>query len=351
MAQAPIIDDPAEIAAQAIAAARAGASVLIIRNTVGAAQAAFAAIMAADGGDLLLRLNGRPAPHHSRFAAEDRERLDTAVETALDAESDRRGRIVVGTQTLEQSLDIDADILITDLCPADVLLQRLGRLHRHDREDRPSAFAAPRCTVLTPAQGLAVGLKGGLARYGLGGRDGGVYPNLVILEATRRLIADHPEWHIPAMNRLLVERATHSDVLRALADDLGPEWTAHEGRAFGAEAAKGAAAQSALLGREDGFLEDDAPRKSLTRLDDEAAIRTRLGEDGPRIMLTEAATGPFGSPVRTFSIPFHMVKCDPPSPDAIATARAEPMADGLRLILGSHEFIYDNEGIRRVADA
>jgi CRISPR-associated endonuclease/helicase Cas3 len=64
--------------------------------------------------------------HHSRFGPEDRRLLDTTVQQQIG-----RHRptvlIVVGTQTLEQSLDLDADLLLTDLCPIDVLLQRIGR--------------------------------------------------------------------------------------------------------------------------------------------------------------------------------------------------------------------------------
>ena len=50
----------------------------------------------------------------------------------------------------------------------------------------------------------------GRGAHGLGG-DKGPYDDLIAVEATRRLIVEHPVWHIPAMNRLLVERATHPE--------------------------------------------------------------------------------------------------------------------------------------------
>ena len=87
---------------------------------------------------------------HSRFVATDRaeiekELIKNAGKTSKPEE--RAGLIVIGTQVLEQSLDIDFDILITQICPMDLLLQRIGRLHRHSRI-RPDALKHAICYLI-----------------------------------------------------------------------------------------------------------------------------------------------------------------------------------------------------------
>ena len=95
---------------------------------------------------------------HSGLLMADRSEREAELLRVLGKGStpeQRNGVIVVGTQILEQSLDIDFDFLITQLCPMDLLLQRLGRLHRHGRQ-RPEGLDKAVCAVLdrdTPDDG------------------------------------------------------------------------------------------------------------------------------------------------------------------------------------------------------
>ncbi len=88
---------------------------------------------------------------HSRFLTPDRvaKERELLMELGKPGPDNHRPqkRIVVGTQVLEQSLDIDFDVMITDLCPMDLLLQRIGRLHRHARH-RPEKLQKAICLIM-----------------------------------------------------------------------------------------------------------------------------------------------------------------------------------------------------------
>ncbi len=87
---------------------------------------------------------------HSQFVMADRVKREQMLLELVGKHStaEQRDRlIVVGTQVIEQSLDLDFDVLFTELCPMDLLLQRIGRLHRHPRV-RPERLRVPRCFVL-----------------------------------------------------------------------------------------------------------------------------------------------------------------------------------------------------------
>lgn len=112
-----------------------GACVLWIRNTVDEAQQTWRELQSANrqGGPEVGLL-------HARFPLFLREQLETRWLDALGKDHSKRpaeGCIVVSTQVAEQSVDIDADLLVTDLAPTDMLIQRLGRLWRHPPSQRP----------------------------------------------------------------------------------------------------------------------------------------------------------------------------------------------------------------------
>lgn len=75
---------------------------------------------------------------HARFPAERRQkREDHALETFGETGNRSGRKILIATQVAEQSLDLDFDLIATDLAPVDLVLQRAGRLWRHTRKSRP----------------------------------------------------------------------------------------------------------------------------------------------------------------------------------------------------------------------
>jgi CRISPR-associated endonuclease/helicase Cas3 len=119
-----------EVEERITAALGAGRCVAWIRNTVGDAREAYLHWRQRLGPD-------RATLFHSRFTVGDRAEIERDVLRRFGPEStvaDRRGRLLIATQVIEQSLDLDFDVLVTDLCPIDLVIQRAGRLHRHRRD-------------------------------------------------------------------------------------------------------------------------------------------------------------------------------------------------------------------------
>ncbi|MDE0391470.1 MAG: CRISPR-associated helicase Cas3' [Rhodospirillales bacterium] len=337
--------EPVVAAARAISAAKHGARVLVIRNTVSTAVATWRAVLEAEAESLLMQVEGYSALHHGRFAAEDRLLLDRAVEAALKPEQDRecKGCIVIGTQTLEQSLDIDADFLVTDLCPMDVLLQRIGRLHRHDIYRRPSDFDFARVAVLLPEDGLdplaKPAFKNGLGAWETPEGINGIYRDLAGLELTWRAIARNREWRIPQMNRALVEGATHPEHIDALIEEKGEVWKRYERKVGGAALAEGMIADLNSLDREERFEDATFP-------DSDERIVTRLGEEGVVLTFDPPSVGPFGVQIERIALPARWsrgIGKDEP-------VRVSADREGLVLSVGERRFRYSREGLHRVTD-
>ena len=334
METSAIADAPEALATSVTAAVAAGARVLIIRNTVRDCVQTFETLERILPPDSLMTVGGTRAPHHARFAKVDREALDNAVEACLGKTSDTRGIVVIATQTVEQSLDIDADVLFTDLCPVDVLLQRIGRLHRDPTRSRPLGFSRPRTVVLTPEEGLDPLIRPGPVRgpHGIGT----VYEDLAILEATLRLVKD--TWTIPEMNRLLVESATHPEQLAELTRELGPDWIGHREHIIGRTVAAGVIASLNTIDRSRPY-----PR---SRVSDEHDVRiqTRLGE-GDRLVTFAPAMGPFGTAVKELRLPYFLARnaptpADPPEVEVIEHD------GGFSFGWGGLDFTYDRFGLR-----
>lgn len=146
--QLACIDDDVDVLVDLIdRASTQGGCIGVICNTVRRAQGVADVLSSKYGDEVLLT--------HSRFTDFDRMKRENEIRRLLGANATRSNGIrpdrliVVGTQVLEQSLDIDFDMLISDIAPVDLVFQRLGRMHRHDRgrDGRPDGLQEARCYI------------------------------------------------------------------------------------------------------------------------------------------------------------------------------------------------------------
>ena len=230
-----------------IAAAQQGAKVAVICNLVADAQ-----LLAEQ---LTIETDVPVDLFHSRYRFIDRQQHEEAVKAWYGKDEHLRaqgGRILVATQVVEQSLDLDFDCMFTHLCPVDLLFQRLGRLHRHLRV-RSLGFSQPCCVVIVPEQAQ----KYGDSAY--------VYQNLRVLWRTEQLIAQNSEVHFPKAYRDWLERVYQSEPW----EDETPEMTAVYEKYLGeVEEVKHSIASTITKFKVNGLPDDS----------DQAALLTRDGE-------------------------------------------------------------------------
>jgi CRISPR-associated endonuclease/helicase Cas3 len=158
-----IPDDPSDLASRLQSVLISGGCAAVICNTVHRAQEVYQVLkpffsgFANDGGPELDLF-------HSQFLYQDREDREKRALSRFGKPDDKvimadgqeftvqrpTRAILVATQVIEQSLDLDFDLMVTDIAPVDLLLQRAGRLHRHQRQ-RPKGLEAAQLWVRQPA--------------------------------------------------------------------------------------------------------------------------------------------------------------------------------------------------------
>lgn len=195
-----VAEDIDSLVAKASELVEQGGCGALIVNTVDRAQSLYLKLKAelADAVPLLL--------FHARFPADQRSQQEQAVLARFGQSGERPAKaLLIATQVAEQSLDIDFDFMLTDLAPVDLILQRAGRLHRHQRE-RPEAHRLATLFVAGLAPEALPDLKSTAWEY--------VYEPY-ILGRTWALLSREQELHLPQDIDRLVQAVYDSEDLPA----------------------------------------------------------------------------------------------------------------------------------------
>ena len=149
---------PDDLATKLRESLKDGGCAAVIRNTVGLAQETYTNLKAAFDAEIKAK-KITVELFHARFPFGRRQEIETAVlekygKGPNDPANPKRPAkaILVATQVIEQSLDLDFDVMISDIAPVDLVLQRAGRLHRHERGKRPEPLQDPKLWLIEPGE-------------------------------------------------------------------------------------------------------------------------------------------------------------------------------------------------------
>lgn len=245
-----------------------GAACVWVRNAVDDAIAAVQALRSAGvEADIL----------HARYALGDRKRIEQVVRDRFGKDAtDRAGRVLVGTQVLESSLDLDFDVMVSDLAPMAGLVQRVGRLWRH-MDKRPAErrpVAEPVLHVLSPDPAKVAD-----NRWLSDTLDRGAYVySADLMWRTAHHLFDEGRIVAPSGIRSLIERSySEHPALPGVLEVLEME-------RFGVEASHGALARQNVVNLDEGY-------RAGGRANDDATYPTRLGPEQRILVLARETEG------------------------------------------------------------
>ena len=306
----------------------AGGCACWIRNTVDDALDAFRDWSAR-------RPAGTVSLFHARFTLGDRLRIENDVLHTFGPESnqsDRAGRLLIATQVVEQSLDLDFDGMVTDLVPIDLIIQRAGRLKRHarrntgDRTDGPDERPPAELVVFGPAPSpnAEANWYSQLFR-----RAAHVYEDHGQLWLTSRWLDQHGGFSIPEDARAMVE-SVYGPQGGAL---MPPSLICQSLRVDGQERAMAAQARLNSLDLDTGYQAEALPWQ------DDAYAPTRLGEptsqvriarwDGERLVPWAGAEARHGWELSRITVRRTRIGSESPTtPSAALAAARATMPDG-----------------------
>lgn len=308
------LGDEAKIAGTAMEWIQVGGCLCVLVNTVREAQYVYRELQEKVDSDTDLML------FHARFTAGRRKQIEEECIRKFGKKTEARPKkaILVATQVVEQSLDVDFDAMITEIAPVDLILQRIGRVHRHQETPRPEHLRVPRVQVLVPAGG----------NYGSTQK---IYFR-ILLDRTQRLLRATDVVHIPEDIPAMVEEVYRQE------PDPG-EMAEFEARLFKDQLMQGSAQSYELRGPGKTFSLPDGGAVFGDDSDSWVSARTRMSSPTERIAVLPAELFELAGGEEDLELDREIMMCSIsasafPLRDAIAEMDEERKKDGSRRLTG-----------------